>query len=140
MSEYEGLSDERRLKLESLRDRYHLSNGPAETVAGEILRALIFIERRFHNDGDRIGLESGGCGNSHTRAAFYLKRQFRSKHADVCKIIDEMLVYKKTMFGHEYGEKLNALIDLIINILKLDLHYETTRNKYNFFTYGIKGK
>lgn len=46
-------------KMEALFDELVPDEGPAKTVAGEIVRAVSRLEYRYYNDGDKIGCEYG---------------------------------------------------------------------------------
>ncbi|MFR6329616.1 MAG: hypothetical protein ACLUOI_12820 [Eisenbergiella sp.] len=41
-------------RLEQLFDQYVPEEGPAPTVAGEIIRAISYIGWRWMNDGDKV--------------------------------------------------------------------------------------
>ena len=57
---WSGLSPENDKIWEELFDKYVPAMGIAETVGGEILRAMTRILYRFYNDGDMVGV---GYGN-----------------------------------------------------------------------------
>ena len=61
-----GLTPENDEKWEQLYDEYVPSMGTAQTVGGEILRAMARIIYRFYNDGDMVGVGYGNetCNSS----------------------------------------------------------------------------
>lgn len=63
---WSGLTLEQDQIWESLWDKYVPSTGMAETVGGEILRAMSRIIYRFFNDGDMVGVGYGNetCNSS----------------------------------------------------------------------------
>ena len=63
---WSGLTLEQDQIWESLWDKYVPSMGMAETVGGEILRAMSRIIYRFFNDGDMVGVGYGNetCNSS----------------------------------------------------------------------------
>ena len=61
-----GLTPENDEKWKKLYDEYVPSMGAAETIGGEILRAMTRIIYRFYNDGDMVGI---GYGNETCNAS-----------------------------------------------------------------------
>ena len=61
-------------KVNELFAKYVPSEGPAETEAGELLRAVGRIVYRFFNDGDQIGLWNGN--ETCNAPARYIKEQY----------------------------------------------------------------
>lgn len=59
-SSWSGLTPENDKVWEDLFEKYVPSMGTADTVGGEILRAMTRILYRFYNDGDMVGV---GYGN-----------------------------------------------------------------------------
>lgn len=45
--------------FQELADKYVPNNGKADTVGGELLRAVCRIDYRYYNDGDRAGIGYG---------------------------------------------------------------------------------
>ena len=63
---WSGLTSEQGQIWENLWDKYVPALGTAETVGGEILRAMSRIIYRFYNDGDMVGVGYGNetCNSS----------------------------------------------------------------------------
>lgn len=63
---WSGLISEQDQIWESLWDKYVPALGAAETIGGEILRAMSRIIYRFYNDGDMVGVGYGNetCNSS----------------------------------------------------------------------------
>lgn len=63
---WSGLTLEQDQIWENLWDKYVPSSGAAETIGGEILRAMSRIIYRFYNDGDMVGVGYGNetCNSS----------------------------------------------------------------------------
>ena len=63
---WSGLTSEQDQIWENLWDKYVPALGTAETVGGEILRAMSRIIYRFYNDGDMVGVGYGNetCNSS----------------------------------------------------------------------------
>lgn len=72
-------------KLQALFDELVPSRGRADTVAGEIVRAVYRIDYRFFNDGDHIGVGYGK--ETCNPAARYL---IANTNREIGKIIDHM--------------------------------------------------
>lgn len=85
-------------------DKYVPFSGKADTIGGEVVRAISRIVYRNFNDGDCIGV---GYGNETCNApARYLK--YVTKEADIRALIDDM-------WGNEfdYDDKLERLERLV---------------------------
>lgn len=63
---WSGLTPENNKIWEQLEDEYVPKTGKAETIGGEILRAMDRIIYRFYNDGDMVGVNYGNttCNGS----------------------------------------------------------------------------
>lgn len=63
---WSGLTPQQDQIWESLYDKYVPAMGMAETIGGEILRAMSRILYRFYNDGDMVGVGYGNetCNSS----------------------------------------------------------------------------
>lgn len=63
---WSGLTSEQGQIWENLWDKYVPALGTAETIGGEILRAMSRIIYRFYNDGDMVGVGYGNesCNSS----------------------------------------------------------------------------
>lgn len=63
---WSGLTSEQDQIWENLWDKYVPTSGTAETIGGEILRAMSRIIYRFYNDGDMVGVGYGNetCNSS----------------------------------------------------------------------------
>lgn len=55
----EDLDTKMETSFEALADKYVPSSGKADTVGGELLRAVCRIEYRYYNDGDIAGIGYG---------------------------------------------------------------------------------
>ena len=62
MSEWTGFNKDEDKKWEELWDKYVPADGKADTVGGEIMRAISRIVYRWNNDGDTCN--NGGYGGS----------------------------------------------------------------------------
>lgn len=63
---WSGLTPENDKIWEQLWDKYVPTSGQAETIGGEILRAMARIIYRYYNDGDMVGVGYGNetCNSS----------------------------------------------------------------------------
>lgn len=85
-------------------DKYVPFSGKADTIGGEIVRAISKIVYRNFNDGDCIGVDYGN--ETCNAPARYLK--YVTKNAEICNLIDDM-------WGNEfdYDDKLEKLEQLV---------------------------
>ena len=86
-------------KLEALFDILVPSSGPAETLAGELVRAMMRLEYRYYNDGDYFytgyGLET--CGSSAAFIADKTDNKIYSLILDTAENIDQDNQYKNSL-------------------------------------------
>lgn len=105
-----GLSQKDDEKWEQLYDEYVPSMGTAQTVGGEILRAMARIIYRFYNDGDMVGI---GYGNE----------TCNSSDRYLCDAVPEYRSLDGIMFEDEYEKamKKNHRICFAYLMTHLDL-------------------
>lgn len=96
-------------KLEALFQKLVPSRGRADTVAGEIVRAVYRIDYRFFNDGDHIGVGYGK--ETCNPAARYL---IANTNREIGKIIDHMWGDKS---DRRYKDALDILRGAVIRYL-----------------------
>lgn len=99
-------------KLEALFDILVPSSGPAETLAGELVRAMMRIEYRYYNDGDYFytgyGLET--CGSSAAFIADTTDEKIYSLIIDTAENIDQNIQYESSL------ERIaNSVINYVMN-------------------------
>ena len=86
-------------KLEALFDILVPSSGPAETLAGELVRAMMRLEYRYYNDGDYFytgyGLET--CGSSAAFIADKTDNKIYSLILDTAENMDQDSEYKQSL-------------------------------------------
>lgn len=86
-------------KLEALFDILVPSSGPAETLAGELVRAMMRLEYRYYNDGDYFytgyGLET--CGSSAAFIADKTDNKIYTLILDTAENIDQDDQYKNSL-------------------------------------------
>ena len=94
-------------KLEALFDILVPSSGPAETLAGELVRAMMRIEYRYYNDGDYFytgyGIET--CGSS---AAFIADKVNEQTYSLVMRAAED------SEQDDIYEETLRRLADIVL--------------------------
>lgn len=111
-------------KIQELFDELVPSSGKADTVAGEIIRAISRIGYRNWNDGDHIGT---GYGNETCNpAARYLMRVTEDLGTD--KISDIILEMWGVYSDDEYDAILNRLEDAVLEFIEEHPELKTTKN------------
>lgn len=104
-------------RLHELFKEHVPATGQAETIRGELVRAVMRIGYRFYNDGDQIGR---GYGNHTCNAAGrYIQRYGNYKMREK---LDQMwdgsiLPYDYVMTDDKYEEYLEELIDATVDYL-----------------------
>ena len=107
-------------RIVQLFDQYVPEEGPAPTVAGEIIRAVSYIGWRWINDGDRIQqkweeeLDEGPCNP----AAHYLEKHVGELAEEVLSMMRDTDMYDSVV----YREHLDTLLDIVLDYL--DQHPE----------------
>lgn len=111
-------------EFDALFDQYVPDEGHADTVGGELIRAVNKIFYRYYNDGDRVGV---GYGNETCNPA----ARFIEKNTKL-----EPLARKLWDFGsdEEYEELLAELMQATIEVCKEDNLFEqrNTDDMYNY--------
>lgn len=96
-------------KLNEMFEELVPAEGPAETKAGEIVRAVSRIGYRFFNDGDKIGVEYGN--ETCNAAARYLMLEYKDLSQTICGmwglVSDEM-----------YEKGLNLLVEKSVELIE----------------------
>lgn len=106
------------------------SQGPAETVAGEYIRAIMRILYRYYNDGDLffIGYGIETCGSSVT----YLRD--KGFEIEINEILDNVEYYANN--EDKYTAKVEQLAVEVIKKIKEDPDLLYTRNTEDSRNYG----
>lgn len=128
------LAEFRQLNMEDfyskLFEKFVPMKGAAETVGGEIVRAINRIDYRLYNDGDHIGVEYGN--ETCNAAARYLKAKCGNPVDDVIE----------AMWGEwddgDYKECLNQLKLELRHFLLNNQELFTTNNTEDMFDYSEK--
>lgn len=118
-------------KIDELFDRLVPDSGKADTVAGEIVRAVSRIGFRWNNDGDQIGVGYGR--ETCNPAARYLIAKADDKVADI--IYD---MWGGNMTDSEYDECLQELCAAVLNYLDRSPELEAIPNAEDMFNYRDK--
>lgn len=103
------------------------ASGPAETVAGEIIRATCRIGYRFWNDGDQVGI---GYGKETCNPAW----RYLSKHAThgIQKILNDIWgLYNEDL----YEKALEILYDEIADLIDRYPELKTAKNEDDMWNY-----
>ncbi len=100
-----------------LRDKLVPGCGKADTVAGEIIRAMDRLIYRFYNDGDMVG---DGYGNETCNGSYrYMYRKLGNNCPDL---------YGESGNEEGYAEALAALAEEVMNFLKENPDLQETPN------------
>lgn len=118
-------------KIDELFERLVPDTGKADTVAGEIVRAVSRIGFRWNNDGDRIG--TGYGRETCNPAARYLIAKADDKVIDI--IYD---MWGANMTDSEYDDCLQELCAAVLNYLDNSPELEATPNTEDMFDYRDK--
>lgn len=102
---WSGLTPENDKIWDELFDKYVPVCGTAETVGGEILRAMSRIIYRFYNDGDMVGI---GYGNE----------TCNSSNRYLCDVVPEYQTLDGIMFEDKYEEAMKKNHRIVFNYLK----------------------
>lgn len=118
-------------KIDELFERLVPDTGKADTVAGEIVRAVSRIGFRWNNDGDQIG--TGYGRETCNPAARYLIAKADDKVIDI--IYD---MWGPNMTDSEYDDCLQELCAAVLNYLDNSPELEATPNTEDMFDYRDK--
>ena len=114
-------------ELEALFDELVPPMGKADTVAGEIVRALMRIMYRYYNDGDRIDIDYGR--ETCNPAARYL---MANTNSTIKRYIED-----KLWGNFFYKEKeLNHLAELVIDYIEDHPNLRDKNNSEDMFDYA----
>lgn len=117
-------------KIENLFDELVPPSGKADTVAGEIIRAITRISYRNYNDGDHIGV---GYGNETCNPpARYLMKKTND---NISQIILDMWGVSNDKI---YDAAINALENAILEFLEQHAELKETNNNENMWDYRDK--
>ena len=115
-------------RLNALFARLVPVKGKADTVAGEIVRAISRIEYRFFNDGDRLGV---GYGNGTCNApGRYL---IQNTDALVRGRVEDLWGVRSYPV---YEAKLNELVGSVLVFLAANPQLERSPNTEDMWSYG----
>ncbi len=117
-------------RIEDLFEELVPTSGKADTVAGEIIRAIARISYRNYNDGDHIGV---GYGNETCNPpARYLMKKTND---DISQIILDMWgVYDDTI----YDAAITALENAVLDFLEKHPELKETNNDEDMWDYYDK--
>ena len=106
MSNWGHLSDADRAKFDEFFDKYVPINGSADTLGGEIVRAINRIVYRYYNDGDTVDRY---CGNeyNHLRACDTFLKTYCPAYHSLSNIKE--LEYEKNLC-----DRLKKVLDYLI--------------------------
>lgn len=114
-------------KLNALFSELVPSTGKADTVAGEIIRAVSRISYRYYNDGDRVGIGYGK--KTCNPAARYLLKNGG----------DEVAIIIRGMWGMNVDDLYNKAVEMLKDaaIAYIEQHPElkTTPNDEDMWSY-----
>lgn len=106
-------------------------SGKADTVAGEILRAVSRIGYRWYNDGDQIGIGYGR--ETCNPAARYLAKKAGGR---VERAISDM--WEVYVSDDEYEERMQTLNNEVLDYLEQHPELKTTPNSEDMWDYYDK--
>lgn len=105
LDDYDTVSD----KMQALFDKLVPRSGKAETLAGELVRAMMRLGYRWYNDGDKFftgyGLET--CGPS----AAFIADTFDEAYTHIMSMTDDSGV------SNHYEQGLNNLEEMVLNYI-----------------------
>lgn len=114
-------------KINAIFERLVPRSGKADTVAGEITRAISRIGYRWLNDGDKLGIEYG-------RKTCNPAGRFLAKKGD--DAIADAVGDAWGVFGDgEYEEKLHTLEEAVLAYLERHPELEQEKNTEDFWDY-----
>lgn len=105
--------------------------GTADTVAGEIVRAVSRIGYRYYNDGDCIN--EGYGKETCNPAARYLRA---NAGKEVQELID--IIWERSCMPTLYEKMLNELIEAVIDYIEQNPQLKTTVNEDDMWKYRTK--
>lgn len=114
-------------RLNALFARLVPVKGKADTVAGEIVRALSRIEYRYFNDGDRLGV---GYGNETCNAP----GRYLMKNTDALVRGRVEALWGVRSYS-VYETKLHELVGCVLVFLAANPQLETTSNTEDMWSY-----
>ena len=115
-----GLSLQDDEKWNSLFDEYVPAEGKADTVGGEILRAMSRIVYRYYNDGDTVDEYCGSAYNHCKGADIYLSDTIPGYHS------------LEGYWGDEYEKEMCARLKFILDYLLEHPELFTTPNDEDY--------
>ena len=117
-------------KINDLFDELVPGSGKADTVAGELVRAVCRIGYRNYNDGDHIGV---GYGKETCNAAarFLMKRG----NAEIVKTVTSMW---GMIDDEEYDEMVEILVSVMCDYIEQNPELKTTPNTEDIWEYFDK--
>ena len=106
MSNWGHLSETDRAKFDEFFDKYVPINGSADTLGGEIVRAINRIVYRYYNDGDTVDRY---CGNeyNHLRACDTFLKTY-------CPAYHSLSNVKELEYGKNLCDRLKKVLDYLI--------------------------
>ena len=107
MNPWGKLSDADNAKWEELGDKYMPAMGKADTVGGEIIRAMNRIVYRYYNDGDTVSYYYGSSNNILFNANKYIEE----------RVPDYVSLDDANRYGPKYEEKLCKNLKLVLDYL-----------------------
>ena len=111
------------------------ASGPADTVAGEIIRAICRIGYRWVNDGDQLGIGYGK--QTCNPAGRYLAEKCSES---IEKLVWDLMydpIYDDSYDG-AYDKALKKLEEGIIDYLDKHPELKTTKNEEDFWDYTVE--
>lgn len=104
-------------KLNELHDELVPEAGKADTVAGEMVRAISRIGYRFYNDGDQVG---SGYGNETCNSSLrYLAEKLEdTKGAEELSVELDKLWQGDSMHDNEYENQINICVEEITDFIE----------------------
>ena len=110
------------------------SEGKANTIAGEIIRATSRLQYRFFNDGDMVFWDEG---NDTCNAAYrYLETYF--ENIDTIRSYIDVLRNAAGM-PEDYTQAINDLVNKICNYLNSHDELQTTENNTDMWDFYVAG-
>ena len=121
--------------LEALFEEFVPSSGPADTVGGEIVRAINRIVYRWNNDGDQIGFDYG-VETVNSSYEYLIEKDI------IIDKFDDYLYDSSSNFGSDdYDEFLDQLMKQVLDTLynRPDLFDEKNEdNSRSGYTYSVE--
>lgn len=114
-------------RIDSLFHELVPREGKADTVAGEIVRAVCRLGYRFYNDGDKIGVEYGK--ETCNQAARYLMNRAGENVAEIISGLWGMY------FDDEYEAGLASLVEAVLAYLNENPELKKKENTEDMFDF-----